>query len=279
MGEKISRRRFFDYLLRIGICAGFGYPIVIEPNWLAIERVDVPISDLPIDLDGLKIGFIADLHRGRFVTEGDISRAAHVLQTLSPDIILLGGDFVKGKAKYIDSCAKILSKLKAPLGVYAVLGNHEYWTDPTLITSSLQKQKIKVLINESVKLTWQGSHFYLVGLDDAWEGEPQPRKALKGTSDDIVKILLVHEPDYADRIKNVDSWIPLQLSGHSHGGQVSLPFTGPLYYPYLAEKYPMGLNRVSGLDRWVYTTRGIGITVPLRFNCRPEISILTLRSA
>ena len=279
MGEKISRRRFFDYLLRIGICVGFGYPIVIEPNWLAIEHVDVPISDLPIDLDGLKIGFIADLHRGRFVTEGDISKAVHVLQNLSPDIILLGGDFVKGKAKYIDSCAENLSKLKAPLGVYAVLGNHEYWTNPTLITSSLQKQKIKVLINESVKLTWQGSHFYLVGLDDAWEGEPQPRKALKGTSDDIVKILLVHEPDYADRIKNVDSWIPLQLSGHSHGGQVSLPFTGPLYYPYLAEKYPMGLNRVSGLDRWVYTTRGIGITVPLRFNCRPEISILTLRSA
>ena len=279
MINRISRRSFFDYLLRIGICIGFGYPIVIEPNWLAIEHIDVPISDLPAGLDGLKIGFIADLHRGRFVSEGDISRATHILQNLSPDIILLGGDFVKGKAIYIDSCAKILSKLKAPLGVYAVLGNHEYWTDPIIITSSLQKHRIKVLINESLKLSWKGSHFYMVGLDDVWEGQPQLRKVLKGISDDIIKLLLVHEPDYADRIKSIDNWIPLQLSGHSHGGQVSLPFTGPLYYPYLAEKYPIGLNRVSGIDRWVYTTRGIGSTVPLRFNCRPEVSLLTLKSA
>lgn len=119
----------------------------------------------------------------------------------------------------------------------------------------------------------------MVGLDDAWVGQPQLQDALKGTSDDIVKILLVHEPDYADRIKGFDSWIPLQLSGHSHGGQVSLPFTGPLYYPYLAKKYSMGLNQVSGIDRWVYTTRGVGSTVPLRFSCRPEISLLTLRKA
>jgi len=277
MGEKISRRKFLDYLLRIGICGGFGYPIVIEPNWLAIEHVNVPISDLPVGLDGLKIGLIADLHRGRFVTEGDISRATKALQNLSPDIIMLGGDFVKGKAEYIDSCAKILSELKAPLGVYAVLGNHEYWTDPTAITSSLQKHSINVLINESIKLAWKGSYFYLVGIDDVWAGQPQIQYALKGTSDNIAKILLVHEPDYADRIKAVNSWIPLQLSGHSHGGQVSLPFIGSLYYPYLAEKYPLGLNRISGTDRWVYTTRGVGITVPLRLNCRPEVSLLTLR--
>jgi predicted MPP superfamily phosphohydrolase len=276
MVKIISRRKFFDYLLRIGICAGFGYPIGIEPNWLDLVCVEVPIHGLPAGLDGMKVGFIADIHRSPFVAKSDISRATRVLQGLKPDLILIGGDFVKGKAKYIHSCSKILSKLKAQLGVYAVLGNHDYWTNPDIIVSSLEDNHIRVLINESVQLEWNDSRFYLIGLDDAWEGRPQLRKALNNTARKDMKILLVHEPDYADRIKSVDNWIPLQLSGHSHGGQVSIPFAGPIYYPYLAEKYPSGLRRVRESDRWVYTTKGIGVTIPVRFNCRPEVSLLTL---
>lgn len=278
MSKMITRRRFFDYLLKAGICACFGYPIGIEPNWLTVEHVEVPVRDLPFGLKGIKIGFIADLHKGAFVADSDIKKATRVLQQLTPDIILLGGDFVKGKSKYIHSCSKILSKLKAPLGVYAVLGNHDYWTDANTIISSLQDNHIRVLVNESIKLKWKETTFYLVGLDDAWEGHPRLRSMLKTIPREALKILLVHEPDYADRIKSVDTFIPLQLSGHSHGGQVSLPFSGPLYYPYLAEKYPMGLNRVKGSDRWVYTTRGIGVTVPVRFNCRPEVTLLRLKS-
>ena len=256
----------------------FGYPIGIEPNWLAVEHVEVPIRDLPPGLNGIKIGFIADLHKGIFIADSDIRRATRILQKLNPDIVLLGGDFVKGKSQYIHSCSKILSELKTPLGVYAVLGNHDYWTDANTITSSLLNNNIRVLVNESVKLKWRGTPFFLLGLDDAWEGRPQLKKMLLKIPEKTVKIMLVHEPDYADRVKSVDAWIPLQLSGHSHGGQVSLPLSGPLYYPYLAEKYPVGLNRVKGSDRWVYTTRGIGITVPVRFNCRPEVTLLKLQS-
>ncbi len=278
MAIKVSRRSFLDYILRTGICVSFGYPGAIEPNWLNVERIAVPIPGLPPALDGLRIGFMADLHRGIFVTEGDVIRAVKTLQNLSPDVIALGGDFVQGNAEYIHSCAQILSSLRAPLGVYAVLGNHEYWADPAIIASTLRRYKIKVLVNEAVRLSWQNTDFYLVGLDDAWEGEPRIGKALVNSRDKALNILLVHEPDYADRIRTVNSWIPLQLSGHSHGGQVSLPFMGSPYYPYLSEKYPMGLNRISGTDRWVYTTRGIGSTIPLRFNCRPEISLLNLTS-
>lgn len=279
MVDKISRRRFLNYSMKIGLCAGIGYPIAIEPNWLKVERVEVPIADLPVGLNGLTIGFISDLHRGRFFSENDIRKASNVLQSLGPDLIMLGGDFIKGKVEYIDSCAQILSELRAPLGVYAILGNHEYWTNPDIAKSSLIEHGIKVLMNESVEVEWQNAHLYLVGLDDAWEGRPDIRGALEKTSSDFLKILLVHEPDFADTVKKVDDWIPLQLSGHSHGGQFQIPFIGALYYPHLAKKYPVGLNRVSGTDRWVYTTRGVGGTVPFRLNCRPEISFLTLKTA
>ena len=253
--------------------------MVVEPNWLALEQVEVPISGLPVGLDGLRIGFISDFHRGRYVTEGDISRAAKYLQKQKPDLILLGGDFVEVKADYVHSCIKVLSQLKSPLGTYAVLGNHDYWTDSDIICASIQQSSIQLLINDCLKLQWRNEHIYLIGLDDVWEGHPNPRSPLRNVSPTAMKILLVHEPDYAEMIKTLPSWLPLQLSGHSHGGQVIFPFLGPPILPYLGQRYPAGLQRVLGSDRWVYTTRGIGNLVPVRFNCKPEVTLLTLRQA
>jgi len=276
--QKMTRRKFFDWLIRGGICTALGYTIVVEPNWFAVEKVDVPIKGLPADLDGLRIGFISDFHRGRFVTEGDISRAARYLQRQSPDLILLGGDFVDNKADYIHSCLKVLSQLKSPLGICAVLGNHDYWTDPDLIRASIQQTRIRLLDNESVKLKWKREQFYLVGLDDAWEGRPNLRAAFQGVPDKAVKILLVHEPDYAETLKRLPLWLPLQLSGHSHGGQVVIPFWGAPILPYLARKYPSGLQKVTGRNRLVYTTRGVGHLLPVRFNCTPEVTLLILRA-
>lgn len=253
--------------------------MVVEPNWLALEQVEVPIRGLPAGLDGLRIGFISDFHRGRYVTEGDISRAAKYLQRQKPDLILLGGDFVEVEAENVHSCVKVLSQLKSPLGTYAVLGNHDYWTNSDIICASIQQSRIRLLINETLKLKWRSEHFYLVGLDDVWEGRPDPRTALRNVSPKAMKILLVHEPDYAEMIKKLPSWLPLQLSGHSHGGQVIIPFLGPPILPYLGQRYPAGLQRLSGSDRWIYTTRGIGNLVPIRFNCKPEVTILTLRKA
>jgi hypothetical protein len=275
--SKITRRAFFNWFVRGGVCTALGYPILIEPNWLVLEKVDVSIPGLPQKLDGLRIGLLADFHRGLYITESDIKAAIRLLQKQRPDLILLGGDFVEGKADYIQSCAPLLSKLDAPLGTYAVLGNHDYWTDSMVVSSGLKQFHIKVLKNESVELRWNGNKFFLVGLDCAWGGRPNLRKAIKDIPDDEMKILLVHEPDYADKIKNLPIWLPLQLSGHSHGGQVIIPFFGPPYLPYMGKKYPMGLQRISGTNRWVYTTRGIGNVVPVRFNCRPEVTLLTLK--
>jgi predicted MPP superfamily phosphohydrolase len=277
--RNVTRRKFIDWMIRGGICAGLGYAVVLEPNWSALERIDVPIPGLPKGLNGLRLGFMADFHRGRFVTEGDISRAVGRLQRQKPDLFLLGGDFVENKADYIHSCLKVLSKLEAPLGTYAVFGNHDYWADADIIRSAIDRTRVRLLDNESLKLKWHGEYFYLLGLDDAWEGWPNMKAALKGVDSDAMKILLVHEPDYADRIKNMPTWLPLQVSGHSHGGQVVLPFWGPPVLPYLGKKYPAGLQQVSGRDRWVYTTRGVGHLLPVRFNCKPEVTLLTLRKA
>ena len=275
----LSRRSFIDLMIRGSVVAGFGYPIVIEPNMPKVEHVSIPIPNLPPTLQGLKIGFLADIHKGLFVSKSDIRVAIRLLMKQKPDIICLGGDFVQGKAENIHPCAKTLSTLEAPLGIYAVLGNHDCWTDANTIVASLAENGITTLRNDAVKLLFNDERFYLVGIDDVWNGQPNIYHGLQGVPKEAMKILLVHEPDYADHIRRIDSFIPLQISGHSHGGQVVIPFKGAPYLPYLAREYPMGLQKVKDANRWVYTTRGIGVTLPLRFNCRPEISILTLMTA
>jgi len=277
VAAKITRRTFFDWFIRGGVCTAFGYPILIEPNWPVVEKVDVPITGLSQRLDGLKIGLLADFHRGHYVTDGDINSVVELLQKENPDLILLAGDYVEGDAKYIHSVAPILSKLKAPLGTYAVLGNHDYWTDPIVVRTALQEFNIAVLLNESIEIQSNGESLFIVGLDDILDGKPDHRKAFRGVPEKALKILLVHEPDYADFIQGFNSWIPLQLSGHSHGGQVILPFIGAPILPHMGKSYPMGLKRVNGTDRWVYTTRGVGNILPIRFNCKPEVTLLTLR--
>jgi predicted MPP superfamily phosphohydrolase len=116
----------------------------------------------------------------------------------------------------------------------------------------------------------------VAGIDSSFGGRPDIKSAIKDTPNDAMKILLIHEPDFADNIKNHKTWIPLQLSGHSHGGQIRLPIIGAPVLPPFGKKYPMGLQYVSGTDRIAYTSKGVGVTLPVRFNCRPEVTILTL---
>jgi predicted MPP superfamily phosphohydrolase len=276
--SKITRRKFLDRVLRIGICSAIGYPIVIEPNWPVLEQVEVAILGLPDRLEGLRIGLLADFHRGYYVTKSDIQAAVDLLQETNPDMVLLAGDYVYGNSANAGSCAAILAELRSPLGTYAVLGNHDYWTNAAVVRNSLEQVQIRVLVNESVQLKLDGHEFFLLGLDDIWEGQPNIHVALSGIPNEAMKILLVHEPDYAENIRRLPIWLPLQLSGHSHGGQVILPLRGPLHLPYLGKRYPMGLQSVSDTCRWVYTTRGVGHTIPVRFNCNPEVTLLTLRA-
>jgi predicted MPP superfamily phosphohydrolase len=173
--------------------------------------------------------------------------------------------------------APVLANLNARHGVYAALGNHDLWTDVNIVLGAFEDIRMPVFVNQGIPITRGKSQLYLAGLDDGWSGQPDLDAALEGAPKDTPIILLYHEPDLADQI-SLDKRVSLQLSGHSHGGQIRFPLIGAPLLPYLAWKYDQGLYRVR--DLWVYTNRGLGVTnIPIRYNCRPEITEITLTPA
>ncbi len=280
--RRASRRRFLRRALIAGgatLGTGTLWSIFGERTWLTARRVSVPIPDLPAFLDGFTIAHLSDLHRGPFISEEQVREAAGLAMAYAPDMVVLTGDHVSLKAKYAKSAVSALASLKAEYGVYGVLGNHEYWTDEIeRVTQTYRDAGIEVLINESVAVAVGGTAWWLCGLDDMWEGAPDLERTLADVPDEAFKILLCHEPDYADEAAK--HGIPLQLSGHSHGGQVRLPGIGPVRLPVYAWKYPYGLQRVGPSATQVYTTSGVGVTFPpIRINCRPEVAIIRLTRA
>jgi len=243
----------------------------VEPNTLVVETVPVP-------LNGLTIGFLSDFHVNAPVPPAHIARAAQMLMTHAPDLILLGGDYVTRSASDARDCADALAQLAAPLGVFAILGNHDYWVGHTdQIVAQLTRVGIRMLQNESVAIGAGNDRIYVIGLDDVWEKHVDLDRALAMVPDEACKIVIVHEPDFGD--ESARQGIDLQLSGHSHGGQVRLPYIGAPILPYLGRQYPMGLQR-AGASTWVYTTRGVGMISPgVRFNCPPEITFLKLQTS
>lgn len=273
-------RRNFLKLAAAGAAAGLGaaalgagWATLIEPNWPAVEQIGVPLPRLPARLEGLRVAQLSDLHISSYTTARDIERAAALAMRQSPDVIVLTGDFIWREVwQYAEELVEPLRTLRAPLGVYAVLGNHDHWEDAALATRVLAEAGVTLLLNQAVRLETDAP-LWLAGLDDVWERKHDMAAALAGAPDDECKLLLVHEPDYADEAARYP--VDLQLSGHSHGGQINLPGYGRPVLPYLGRKYPAGLYQVGPLA--LYTNRGIGVIAPpVRFNCPPEVTLLTL---
>jgi predicted MPP superfamily phosphohydrolase len=257
----------------VGLSAlgGAGYSTLVEPYWLALRQVDVPIPDLPTNLNGFTIVQLSDLHRGPVMTQEDITQAVELALRQEADLIVLTGDYVSSSADYAPSCAEALSPLVASGGVLACLGNHDHWTNAAAVTGALTDVGITVLRNAAREVA---DELWVAAVDDVWEEHADLDKALERVPAGATVVLLAHEPDYADEIAT-DGRVSLQLSGHSHGGQVRLPFAEPLALPYLAQKYHSGQYRVD--DMWLYVNRGVGMIRPaVRFNCRPEVTLLTL---
>jgi predicted MPP superfamily phosphohydrolase len=261
--------------------AAIGCVARIEPRLLQVEEVEVPIPGLPSRLDGLRIVQLSDLHLSRHVSLEHIQRAVAMAQNLAGDLTVITGDYVSGKEDNVLSCARALSELRAPLGVYAILGNRDYNAGAHRVVDALTTAGLSVLRNQGRPIARDGgdrADFWLAGLDDVRWRQDDLDAALRDAPDGLPVILLVHEPDYAIRIADraADLGIILQVSGHSHGGQVRLPFIGAPVLPELGEKYPLGLQKAGQM--WVYTNRGVGVTSPpIRFNCPPEVTALTLR--
>ncbi|HEY68269.1 MAG TPA: metallophosphoesterase [Thermoflexia bacterium] len=278
MAHRITRRRFLKWMLGSTAAAGLsalggvGYVTLVEPHWLALNQVSVPLPGLPANLDGFTIAQLSDLHRGLDVTQEDIARAVELALRLRADLVVLTGDYVTGSAEHAPSCAEALSPLAAAGNVLACLGNHDHWTDADVITGALTEVGLTVLRNAAREVA---DGLWVAAVDDVWERHADLEKALKGVPTGATVVLLAHEPDYADEVA-ADGRVSLQLSGHSHGGQVRLPFIGPPFLPYLGRKYPAGLYRVG--EMWLYVNRGVGLVRPaVRFNCRPEVTLLRLR--
>jgi predicted MPP superfamily phosphohydrolase len=278
----ISRRMFLKMAGGVLALVGTGgltdaYAWNVEPQLLVVEEVHVSLPRLPQAFDGLVIGFLSDFHVNGPSSPALTARAAEMLMAYKPDLVALGGDFITRSADDAASCVDALAQLRAPLGVFGILGNHDYWAGDTERTvATLTRGGIRILRNESIPIGTDRSPLFLIGLDDLWEKHADLPRALSGVPRDVCKILLVHEPDFADEAAKAE--IALQLSGHSHGGQVRLPFFGAPILPYLATKYPIGLQRAGPFTQ-VYTTRGIGLINPaIRFNCPPEVTVLRMRA-
>lgn len=281
--QKLPRRTFLKTIALAGAGAALGFDGVHEVSELKVETRDIHLRRLPASFDGFRLAQLSDIHFTEFMTRDRLERIVSAVNAQQADLVVLTGDYVTALwtrnhevcARDAWPCAEVLRDIKARRGQVAVLGNHDCNTDARVVSEALTANQIQVLRNRSIPIEAGGARFWLAGMDDVLEGKPDPEAMLRGIPPTECVIAAIHEPDCADDMRKYA--IDLQLSGHSHGGQVCLPLAGPLYLPPGAKKYPMGYYDLGPLQ--LYTNRGIGVIhVPVRFLCLPELTVFTLRS-
>jgi predicted MPP superfamily phosphohydrolase len=278
-----TRRQFLYGAAAAGTAAIAGDSVWLEPNRPRVVRRDFHLPRWPQPMNGFTIALLSDFHYDPYFSVHPLRAAVPMVNGLGPDLIVLTGDFVsvpafgeEGKGAFAaEPCARLLRQMSAPHGLWAVLGNHDAATDAVHVSHALQAEGINVLVNESVTIERDGARVWLAGIDDAVKGHPDLGKTLQGIPGNEAVVLLAHEPDFADEASKFP--IDLQLSGHSHGGQVRIPLLPPLFLPEMAKKYVWGSYRVRSLN--LYTNPGLGtVNIPVRWNCPPEITLLTVGS-
>lgn len=247
-----------------------------EAQTLDISRSQIKLPGLPSAFDGITIAFLVDFHCSNLTPPEFLRTVVRATNRLKPDLILLGGDYITEGKEYINIVAQVLSGLNAPLGIYSVLGNHDYWVDPDAIRAALRAVGVVDVTNSGRRITYRESSIRIAGVGDLWEDCQDLNAALDGVGQNEVVILLSHNPDYAVGLE--DRRIKLVLSGHTHGGQIWLPGLGALI---TNSRY--GTRLVRGLIPFemfqLYVSQGIGcVIVPMRRNATPEITLLTLKA-
>jgi predicted MPP superfamily phosphohydrolase len=288
MKRKLTRRDFLKLLkagfieLALILLGGGSYGYLAGAGRIKVESVNLRLSRLTESFHGIRIAQLSDIHMGGWMNAERFQNIAGIVSSLKPDLLFLTGDFLVGHTfnkrseEDLQSLVHILSTLTKTIPAFAVLGNHDYWTNVNAVREMLKASGVIELTNSVFTLTRGNEHLYLCGVDDVWEGKVRLDKVLRELKDDSPAVLLAHEPDFADE-SAVSGRFDLQISGHSHGGQVVLPFIGPPILPYLGRKYPSGLYKVS--EMYQYTNRGAGTgRLPVRMNCPPEITLFTLES-
>ena len=270
----ISRRTFLGSSL-VALFGEGGYSAFIEPQQLRHERIVVPIAGLSSRLEGLRIVALTDFHLQPFTQLAFLKRAVLAANALKPDVVVLLGDFVDATLSAMEELAPLLGTLQAKVEVLAVLGNHDHRKGAGHVASSLRREGITVLRNRGLVLPIDGAEVYFAGTDSL-SGQFDLSKALAGCRAGVPSVLLAHEPDVADVVAQ-DGRVALQLSGHSHGGQVRLPGMEWASLPLGARKYPFGSYQVGKM--FLHTSRGLGTTgLPIRFGSPPELTEVLLTS-
>jgi predicted MPP superfamily phosphohydrolase len=279
--EAVVRRILYFLIVATAVEAALGgWSYFIEPSMLKLRRVEAVTPKWPADRPPLRIAVIADIHEG--VPQVGIKKVAELVRRTNaekPDLVLLAGDFVAtgvvlGRNGNPEAVAAELKKLTAPLGVFAVLGNHDWVLDGRRVRRALEGAGITVLENAQAIAGTGGQRIVIAGIADDTTRAPDVAKALAGRPDGVPVIALAHDPaTFAD----VPASVVVTIAGHTHGGQVNIPLIGPLVNASRAPlRHSYGLIREAG--RLLYVSGGIGTSIlPIRFNRPPEFTILTIR--
>ena len=280
--DTLSRRR----LLKRGLFLGLGATLIgdafaVEPNNLQVERIEVPIQGLGKDLDGYRIALFSDIHWPRNVERAHVHRAVNLANAFEPDLIAIPGDILHGRdidTRRVPDLSGLFDGLRARDGVVCTFGNHDASYNAPTLRRMVADHTPLVDVENRHRIVQRGDDRLAVGgVEDLRFGKADPVRAFDGVAPDVPRVLLSHQPDVAED----EVWpvrIDLQLSGHTHGGEVCIPFgPAPVIPSKYGQKFRAGL--VEGRSHRAYVTRGIGSPVYVRFCCPPEVTHLTLRSA
>ncbi|HEY7448214.1 MAG TPA: metallophosphoesterase [Vicinamibacterales bacterium] len=267
----MSRRAVLKALMAGGVGTAIGgaaYGLAYSRHQIQVVRAPLPVTGLPPALSGLRIGLITDLHHSEMVPASDVVRAVSLLMAERPDLIVLGGDYVTwGDRSYVEPCAEALRGLHAPLGVFAVVGNHD---DDRDMPAALMSEGYEVLRDARTSITARGSRVDLIGIRYWTQRQRDIGRLVRGAGGTI--ILLAHDPRRLSEAAALN--VPVVLSGHTHGGQVVLPGVGAI----AAKKFPVVAGIGRRQDTTIFVSRGVGtVYVPYRLNCPPDVAVLTLK--
>ena len=267
----LTRRAALKGVLATAVGAFTGasaYGVAYERHHIGTTEATLPVSGLAPALDGLRIGFVTDIHHSAMVPAGDVRAAVDRVSAASPDLIVLGGDYVTwGDRAYVGAVAELLGSLHAPNGVFAILGNHD---DDRDMPAALAAKHIEVLKDARTRLVIRGEALELAGIR-FWTRKAQDIARVVGRARDTI-ILLAHDPRRLNEAADLD--VPAVLSGHTHGGQVVLPGVGAIAH----RRFPVLAGLGSRENTTMFVSRGVGtVYVPIRINCPPEVAIVTLR--
>jgi uncharacterized protein len=260
--------------LIIGGVSFFGFRYCPIRSRLEMVEMTLAFPDLPTAFDGVRILQLTDIHYGPYSRREDLRSLIDLANEQKADLVALTGDFVLNSGRYIPECLEEISRLEAPLGVYAVLGNHDHREGAEAIIQGLESYGFPVLRNRWAGIEKDGQRIRLAGVADMEEDNPDLDAAFGDIPKNEFCILLSHNPDIAEFLDGYRA--DLVLSGHTHGGQFNFPIIGSPWLPNFYKKYKEGL--CEGPKSKVFVSRGLGVTLlPLRIACPPQMAVLTLR--